>query len=61
MRGIQTFPIPYCPECGAKMKLRRPKRSQSWMTFWGCSQYPECIGVRDIGEDGKPETDEVER
>jgi ssDNA-binding Zn-finger/Zn-ribbon topoisomerase 1 len=59
MRGIQTKPEPYCPLCGAKMALRRPKKHQEWQPFWGCSQYPECTGARNIGEDGKPEIDEI--
>jgi len=58
MAGIQTYPEPYCPECGAKMVLRRPKSHQSWEPFWGCSQYPECRGSRNIGEDGLPEDDD---
>lgn len=55
MAGIKTSPPPHCPICGAKMALRRPKQHQDWPPFWGCSQYPECRGVRQIGEDGKAE------
>jgi ssDNA-binding Zn-finger/Zn-ribbon topoisomerase 1 len=54
---IQTKPVPYCPECGARMSLRRPKPDQSWEPFWGCSTFPECRGTRNIMSDGKPETD----
>ena len=58
-RGIRTKPVPYCPDCGAQMALRRPKRDKSQFDpFWGCSQYPECRGTRDIREDGKPEMDD---
>jgi restriction system protein len=55
---MQTKPEPYCPECGAKMNLRRPKQKDIWEPFWGCSQYPDCRGTRDIGDDGKPIYDE---
>ena len=53
--GIQTRPQPFCPICGAKMKLRRPKTRQNWEAFWGCQSFPECDGSRSIREDGKPE------
>jgi len=26
--------------------------------FWGCSQYPDCRGTRNIKEDGAPESDD---
>jgi hypothetical protein len=58
MKGIRTKPEPYCPECGAKMKLRKPGINQHWQAFWGCSQYPDCHGTRNIGEDGKPESND---
>jgi len=40
------------------MRLRRPKQGQTYKPFWGCSQYPDCKGTRNIGEDGKPESDD---
>ena len=55
--GIQTKPEPHCPICGARMKLRRPKRHQNWDAFWGCQEFPDCTGSRNIGENGKPEED----
>ena len=58
MTGIQTEPKPHCPECGAQMTLRRPRPGQAWEPFWGCFQYPDCQGKRNVGADGKPETDE---
>ena len=59
IKPIQTKPEPYCPECGAKMILiKPPPKGSSWDAFWGCSQYPDCKGTRNIGSDGKPETDE---
>ena len=55
---IRTKPVPYYPDCGLQMVLRRPRPNQDWSPFWGCSQYPECRGTRDIGPDGKPERDD---
>ena len=55
---IQTKPEPFCPNCGGRMILRVPKPKQSWKPFWGCSQYPDCEGSRNIREDGKPESDD---
>ena len=54
--GIKTKPEPYCPQCGARMRLRRPKAHQDWKAFWGCSEYPACTGTRGIDpETGEPE------
>jgi len=54
--GIKTYPEPYCPICGARMRLRRPKAHHTWKAFWGCSEYPACTGTRDIDpETGEPE------
>lgn len=55
---IQTEPKPYCPDCGAQMRLKEPKRHQHWDAFWGCSEWPDCKGSREIMDDGKPEMDE---
>jgi ssDNA-binding Zn-finger/Zn-ribbon topoisomerase 1 len=53
--GIQTAPAPWCPDCGAKMVLKRPGKYQDWEPFWGCSEYKYgCRGTRQIGPDGKP-------
>lgn len=57
---LQTKPEPFCPECGARMTLRRPRSNQEWKPFWGCSLYPGCQGTRQIREDGRPENDTVE-
>lgn len=59
MARIRTNPKPDCPICGAKMRLRRPRPGQRWRAFWGCSQYPECDGSREIGEDGRPKMDDI--
>lgn len=58
--GIQTKPIPHCPDCGAQMALRKPKSHQDWKPFWGCSTFPECRGTRNILDDGTPDMWEEE-
>ncbi len=35
---------PDCPECGDPMKERRRKTDNK--AFWGCSQFPQCTGMR---------------
>lgn len=30
---------PNCPNCGARMKLIKPRPTDSWKAFWGCSNY----------------------
>jgi len=55
--GIRTKPEPCCPDCGARMILRRPHPWQDWKPFWGCSQFPDCKGKRQIEEDGTPRED----
>ncbi len=44
---------PQCPECNEKMKKCVSRRG----TFWGCSSYPQCKGVRKFeDETGDPVT-----
>ena len=57
--GIQTAPAPFCPDCGARMILKLPRPDQEWNAFWGCVEFPDCTGSREIGEDGKPVYDEI--
>lgn len=39
---------PCCPTCGAAMVLRTAKRGANLgLSFWGCSTYPKCRGVRE--------------
>ena len=58
MAGIILQPEPHCPDCGGRMKLRRPKPVQTWKPFWGCANFPECKGSRNIDpETGKAEND----
>lgn len=39
--------VPSCPKCGSSM-VRRTAKSGANMgnSFWGCSQYPACRGIR---------------
>ncbi len=41
---VATASMPECPRCGGQMIER--KNRQTGNTFWGCSKYPECRGVR---------------
>lgn len=60
IRNIKTQPEPYCPECGGRMRLNRPRRGADWEPFWGCKRYPDCKGRRNIDPDtGEAESDEV--
>lgn len=56
MTAIRTKPEPACPRCGAKMILRKPKEGQTFKAFWGCGDFPNCKGTRQIGDDGRPES-----
>jgi restriction system protein len=40
---------PSCPKCGASMVKRTTKKgARIGETFWGCSSYPGCRGIRAI-------------
>jgi len=44
----RTDIIPVCPECGKAMVLRTAQKGKSaGKQFWGCSGYPDCIGLVD--------------
>lgn len=30
---------PICPRCGSAMRLVKPRPTDNWSTFWGCTQY----------------------
>ncbi len=41
---------PACPQCGKPMTRRRARSGKNaGREFWGCTGYPECKGVREIG------------
>ncbi|MBD5220613.1 MAG: hypothetical protein HDS72_10370 [Bacteroidales bacterium] len=40
---------PICPVCGKPMLKRMQKRGQmQGREFWGCSDYPNCKGTRNM-------------
>ena len=42
--------IPGCPLCSKRMLVRRLRSGpNAGLTFWGCSSYPDCLGVRPLG------------
>lgn len=41
---------PACPQCGAGMVKRTARKGgNAGGEFWGCSKYPTCKGVRQLG------------
>ena len=42
-----------CPECDGPMISRNGK----YGTFWGCKNYPKCLGTRDSMGRSKEERD----
>ncbi|HBC87491.1 MAG TPA: four helix bundle protein [Lentisphaeria bacterium] len=39
---------PGCPDCGTPMKRRQSAKG----FFWGCGNYPQCKGIRQMTENG---------
>lgn len=40
---------PKCPKCGKPMLKRMQKKGQmQGREFWGCSEYPQCNGIRSL-------------
>jgi restriction system protein len=38
---------PFCPKCGSPMARRTARRGENkGESFWGCSQFPACRGIR---------------
>jgi restriction system protein len=38
---------PACPQCGASMTMRTTRNGhKAGTTFWGCSTFPKCRGIR---------------
>ena len=43
--------VPRCPVCGSTMVLRTAKRGvRAGKKFWGCSEYPYCRGIINVGQ-----------
>lgn len=41
---------PICPQCGSGMVKRTARKGgNAGGEFWGCSKFPECKGVRQLG------------
>lgn len=41
--------VPFCPKCGAPMKLRSARKGPDvGNQFWGCSSFPKCRGTRSV-------------
>lgn len=44
---------PVCPDCGKAMTRRTAQSGRNaGKPFWGCTGYPACKGVRDVGAEG---------
>lgn len=41
-RIVRFSNTPYCPSCGAVMKIKQGPKSR----FWGCVNFPKCHGAR---------------
>ena len=47
---------PNCPDCSRLMVPRYARRGpNAGHHFWGCSDYPECTGTRDMDTPDCPE------
>jgi restriction system protein len=43
----QTQRAPFCPRCGSGMVMRTARPgANAGQSFWGCSKYPACRGMR---------------
>lgn len=42
-----------CPECNGPMVSRLNKKNNS--RFWGCADFPNCRGTRNVDGDSKEE------
>lgn len=48
-RARSSLTSPACPRCGRQMVKRLHKNGQGQsLEFWGCSDYPDCNGVRKL-------------
>lgn len=47
--SIKDAAVPTCPDCGSGMIRRTAKRGpNAGGMFWGCQQYPYCLGTRTV-------------
>src|SRR5438045_1448817 len=56
LRPVGALPQPACPACGAPT-VRRTARSgpRAGLDFWGCVNFPDCRGTREVGATGAPD------
>lgn len=48
-RAARSQAAPSCPQCSAAMAQRTARSgSNAGNTFWGCTQFPRCRGVRPL-------------
>jgi len=47
-----------CPECSGEMISRRNRNDGA--RFWGCKQFPDCKGTRDVNGNSKYDLDNRE-
>ncbi|MEI8242509.1 MAG: four helix bundle suffix domain-containing protein [bacterium] len=48
--AVRNPELPPCPLCGKPMRERMARTGpHAGQAFWGCSGYPECKGIRNIG------------
>ena len=51
MAQSNTAIEPNCPQCGSGMVKRTARKGgNAGGEFWGCSKYPTCKGVRQLGQ-----------
>lgn len=44
---------PSCPKCGKTMRQRTARTGRhAGDSFWGCTGYPECNGIRNLEQEG---------
>lgn len=48
IKDLENTESPICPDCGAPMRLIKPRKGLRWKPFYGCSQYKitGCRGSR---------------
>lgn len=50
--NLGKIEIKKCPKCGSPMIKRKSKNGE----FWGCSKYPNCNGIENVGRNKKSPT-----
>ena len=59
-RAAIAPPPVVCPDCGAPMVLRTARTgARAGQQFYGCSTYPRCRTIVNLGRDGQPQAADV--